>query len=89
MKTKLVANVGLNGQLILATTPDVPQAPATIANMGFIKAAECGNLIDELFVNIFPDMIAGGVLQPTQTLGFKVQSVETIKGIVCLHYTAA
>lgn len=45
MKTELVANLSVNGQLILAEHSGAYQAPQEIAGMGISKALECGNLV--------------------------------------------
>ncbi len=45
MKVELVANMAANGQLILASNGNAYEAPEEISGMGFMKAAECGNVV--------------------------------------------
>lgn len=45
MKVELIANVSINGQLILAEQSSVYRAPQEISGMGFTRAMQAGNLI--------------------------------------------
>lgn len=45
MRVQLIANLAVNGELILAEQVNAYKAPAEIAGMGIATAIECGNII--------------------------------------------
>lgn len=87
MKVQLVANLAINGQVILQEQSAAYQAPQKIAGMGFEKAMECGSLIIgrttyEMFLPFMIDL--------SSTLNIVVLTSKEIDGVkTCCDVTSA
>lgn len=78
MRVELIANLSVNGQLILAEHSGAYQAPQEISGMGISKAMECGNLVIgrttyEMFLPIMKEVF--------DSLDIVVMSTKEIDGV--------
>ncbi len=82
MKVELIANVSINGQLILAEQSSVYQAPQEISGMGFTRAMQAGNLI---MGRATYEMFAPMIKDITNALAVVVLTAKTIEGVKCVR----
>lgn len=84
MKVELVANLTINGQVVLAKHSNLYEAPQEISGMGISKAIECGTLVVgrttyEMFLPIMKDLFSS--LEVVVLSSAKIDGAHTEKSV--------